>query len=344
VHGSQTITLLRGAVVRAYDSLTPRGKVHRLRQLTPVALAHYDIPDAQLVFLSQGDNLVFRVDAHDRFVLRIHISKRHSAAMLSSELLWLAALRQDTRLLVPTPVRTVQGTLVAEIADARVPETYSCVLFDWLPGRHKFTSIRPVDFYQIGSFMSHLHRQSERYVIPPGFTRPRWDWEAVYGESSSLWLKGASIFSAQDQALLRQVAARLRSKMDTLGEGSHVFGLIHSDLNLSNLLFAKGAVAAIDFEECAWGYYLSDIAVTLYQIEQLGPHAQTLRTAFFEGYEAVRSLPDGYKDQLDSFMLLRTLTLVAEILDWPYPTLRPWGPRFLATAMQQVQQYLTKGD
>jgi Ser/Thr protein kinase RdoA (MazF antagonist) len=330
--------------VRPYDSLTPRGKLRRLRQLAPIALTHYDIPDPQLVFLSQGDNLIFRVDAHDRFVLRIHISKRHSPAMLASELVWLAALRQDTRLLVPTPVYTLQGTLVADVADACVPERYSCVVFRWLPGRHKFTSIRPADFYQIGSLMAQLHRLSERYVIPPGFTRPRWDWEAVCGEASSLWQKGPSVFSAHDLALLQQVATRLRSKMDSLGEASHVFGLIHSDLNLSNLLFSKGSVAAIDFEECAWGYYLSDIAVTLYQIERLGAHVQTLRAAFFEGYEAVRSLPEGYEQQLDSFMLLRTLDLVAGILDWPYPTLRPWGPRFLATAMQQVQQYLAKED
>jgi Ser/Thr protein kinase RdoA (MazF antagonist) len=330
--------------VRAYDSLTARGKLRRLRQLASVALTHYDIPEAQLVFLSQGDNLVFRVDAHDRFVLRIHISKRHSRIMLASELLWLAALRREARLLVPTPVHTLQGTLVTDLATACVPERYSCVLFHWLPGRHKFTSIRPADFYQIGSFMAHLHQQSEHYVIPAGFTRPRWDWEAVCGQASSLWQKGASVFSPHEQALLRHAATHLRSKMDSLGEASRVFGLIHSDLNLSNLLFSKGSVAAIDFEECAWGYYLSDIAVTLYQIERLGPHAQTLCAAFFEGYEAVRSLPDGYEQQLESFTLLRTLDLVAGILDWPYPTLRPWGPRFLATAMQQVQQYLAKED
>jgi Ser/Thr protein kinase RdoA (MazF antagonist) len=129
--------------------------------------------------------------------------------------------------------------------------------------------------------------------------------------------------------------------MDRLGTAAHVFGLIHGDLNLSNLLFAKGSVGAIDFEECAWGYYLSDIAVTLYQIEQLGAHARTLRAAFFEGYQAIRSLPDRYEQQLDSFTLLRTLDLAAEILDWPYPTLRPWGPRFLSTVMPHVQQYLS---
>jgi Ser/Thr protein kinase RdoA (MazF antagonist) len=330
--------------VRTYNSLTPKGKLQRLRQLAVVALSHYDLPDARLVFLSQGDNLVFRVDAHDRFVLRIPINKRHSPAMLASELLWLAALRQDTFLLVPSPVRTLQGALVADIADACVPEIYQCVLFHWLPGRHKFRSIRPDDFYQIGSFMAQLHRHSEGYVVPADFTRPRWDWESICGAASSLWQKGATVFSPQDFARLSQAALRLRSEMNDLDTAPHLFGLIHSDLNLANWLFAKGTVAAIDFEACAWGYYLSDIAVTLYNIERLGSQAQTLRAAFFEGYQAVRNIPNRYEQLLDSFMFLRTLTLVAEILDWPYPTLRPWGPGFLATAMQHVQQYLTNDD
>ena len=45
-------------------------------------------------------------------------------------------------------------------------------------------------------------------------------------------------------------------------------GLIHADLHYENFLFHDGVARAIDFDDCGWGFYLYDVAVTLWELEE----------------------------------------------------------------------------
>src|SRR5262245_61305549 len=79
---------------------------HRL-SLARKALDAYAIPVAGLKPLKHIYNTTFRVTAQsgDHYVLRICHPRRTSVDIVQSELLWLAALRQETGLNVPEPVR-----------------------------------------------------------------------------------------------------------------------------------------------------------------------------------------------------------------------------------------------
>src|SRR6266516_4510734 len=102
--------------------LSNRQQVARLRHLAVRALGAYPLADPELRLIAHGENTTFRVDAtthdgrRDRFLLRVHRPARHgrhvdSAAAIRSELAWLTALRADTDLSVPEPVRTIDGNL-----------------------------------------------------------------------------------------------------------------------------------------------------------------------------------------------------------------------------------------
>jgi aminoglycoside phosphotransferase (APT) family kinase protein len=45
-----------------------------------------------------------------------------------------------------------------------------------------------------------------------------------------------------------------------LGERREVFGPIHCDLNLSNLVFSRAGVGVLDFDLSGLGHYLLDLA------------------------------------------------------------------------------------
>jgi Ser/Thr protein kinase RdoA (MazF antagonist) len=55
----------------------------------------------------------------------------------------------------------------------------------------------------------------------------------------------------------------LRRVMLGLGTGPDVYGLIHADLHMDNVLFRDGEARAIDSDDCGFGYWMCDFAVSL---------------------------------------------------------------------------------
>ena len=91
-------------------------------------------------------------------------------------------------------------------------------------------------------------------------------------------------------------------------------GLIHADLHQENFLFHQGAVRAIDFDDCGWGFHLYDLAVTLSEIHGRAryPH---LRDSLLDGYSRHRSLPPDPDIHLGALIMMRRLQLLAWILE-----------------------------
>ena len=113
-----------------------RQRIARMRRVAVRALDAYPLVDRELRFVADEENATFRVDAtalygRDRFLLRVHRPARHgrdvdSAAAVCSELGWLTALRAETDLLVPVPIRTTEGKLTTVAASPDVPEPRVC--------------------------------------------------------------------------------------------------------------------------------------------------------------------------------------------------------------------------
>src|SRR6478609_7446855 len=117
--------------MRAYDALTGRGQLGRLRRMGRTALERYpgDLDGARLVLLRHEQNATFRVDGVGaRYVLRINRPGLQSEATVESEMAWLAALRRDTDLVVPEPVATRDGSLVVTASEPGVPGERCCAL------------------------------------------------------------------------------------------------------------------------------------------------------------------------------------------------------------------------
>jgi Ser/Thr protein kinase RdoA (MazF antagonist) len=86
-----------------------------------------------------------------------------------------------------------------------------------------------------------------------------------------------------------------------------VFGLIHADLLPSNVLVrADGAVAAIDFDDTAFGYYLYDLVVAVSELTDQ-PQFPALCDALLAGYERHRSLSGEDRSLVPVFLLIRCL-------------------------------------
>lgn len=91
-----------------------------------------------------------------------------------------------------------------------------------------------------------------------------------------------------------------------LGDRPADFGLIHADLHQWNYLFHQEQVGVIDFDDCGYGHWLYDLAVTLYCLEDR-PGFTALKDAFLTGYRRRRPLSVQQEEHLQTFVALRRL-------------------------------------
>jgi Ser/Thr protein kinase RdoA (MazF antagonist) len=83
-------------------------------------------------------------------------------------------------------------------------------------------------------------------------------------------------------------------------------------------------VRAIDFDDCGWGHYTYDLAVTLSEL-RWRPDSAALRAGLLRGYRAVRPLSTGYERYLETFQGLRMLLLVLWFLEQrSHPAVPEW--------------------
>jgi Ser/Thr protein kinase RdoA (MazF antagonist) len=310
-----------------FETLSRRGQIQRLRKLAQQALSSYAVDVRRLTPLAHGDNTTFRVDTADggRYVLRIHRSALKTVEVVRSELLWLTELRKEPDLLVPEPVPTVTGGLLTVTGVAGVPEPRICVLLRWLPGRFLDEGLTPSHLYRVGGFMARLQISAASYTPPEGFVRGRLD--HLYGkprgiseayarqhvdnpedEAKTLQLVADSC-SYDDAARVERFIQKVRMAQLQLGQGTDTFGLIHGDLHQENYLFHNGRVGAIDFDDCGYGFYTYDLAVTLVNLTPREGMSQ-LREGLLAGYRSVRSLAIEHEQAIDIFMDFRDLQIM----------------------------------
>lgn len=172
-----------------------------------------------LVSLDHGENTTFKVEVwfdlssqnlkepNQWYVLRIYRPNKHSIAAIHSELLWLVSLRRETDLVVPEPVPTQDGSLLAIAEAVGVPEPRYCALFRWLPGRSLKAGLNVRAMEKVGFFLARLHQHNQQFVAPEGFVRPKLDEDGLLGAIPfRLPIESEVLVSSQSQAVVEAAA------------------------------------------------------------------------------------------------------------------------------------------
>jgi Ser/Thr protein kinase RdoA (MazF antagonist) len=319
-----------------WQSLSRRGQLVSLRRVGRAALAAYGLEDARLTLLSHQYNTTFRVEARGGlYVLRISRPQVHAAETIESEMAWLSALRRETDLGVPEPVRSRDGPHVVLAGDAAVPEPRACVLLRWLDGRFADRRLGPAHLRRVGILEARLHEHAARWTPPRGFLRPRVDTLSDAGKVESMAPSAAgglvgdhptrddadrgldlvdALVSRGEAALFSKALEVVWATTRKLAEQPASFGLIHGDVHYENFLFHRGVVRAIDFDDCGWGFHLYDLAVTLWELEER-PRYDELRDALLTAYAQQRPLPRDHTIHLRALFVLRRMQMLIWALE-----------------------------
>lgn len=357
-------------LMKPFEELTHRGKVQRLRALARSALADYGYDSARLTYIAHAANTTFRVDvpesafsgkddfpgaastgqggkgpyAKNRFLLRIHRPGYQTFDSIASELMWLSALSREEELPVPEPVATIHGTWLTTVTVPGVPEPRHCSLLRWMEGRFLRQRPRPRHVEAVGKFMARLHQHAAHWRPPPRFVRRHWDWDGLFGDQAGFSLPAGRIWKLLPRTchdLFAELADQAKQVMTDLGTETQAYGLIHADLNFYNTLFSAGEARVFDFDDCGFGYWLYDIAVTLSDWQGADGWPE-LRDAFLNGYATVRPVPLKHLVHLDLFMAAQHVAEALWITDMAQvnPGAREVMTEWQEWAAERVGQFL----
>lgn len=288
--------------------LVRRAQLSRLRVLAVNALGAYEIGPYRIRLVQHEENTTYLVDTDaGRYVLRIHRPPLRTMRTVDSELRWLEALSAETDLAVPRPVATRSGELEVYASSPGVPDGRICVLFHWLPGRFLDAKLRPPHLHQTGVLAARLQEHARQWPKPSDFRRPRQgliteparaaeshgvsEPEAraeptVGGDSERACAELAAVVGEDATRPVRQLCAAINDHRADLGTGWDVYGLQHGDLHQENYLFTDGRIGVIDFDDCGFGWYIDDLAVSASEI-QGRPDTADLLDALLDGYRQV---------------------------------------------------------
>ena len=306
---------------------------------------------SRLSWLGYSGNAVFRVNTcGEKYVLRLHLPGRARAKYLESELVWLQYIRLNTELLVPAPVPLqVDGAevLFTSVSPAPLsPDAVLCCLFEFVDGESKSAkALSADDVYSVGAYLGTLHRLGQ-FEPPDTFSRPRMDWEGLFGEESPYLARDSIISLTGEQArIFEQVKDRVRTAIDKIDRGPESFGLIHGDLLAKNILYCDNLPVALDFEYCGWGYFLYDLAPLLWQLKGERPAEYIyLEDAMWSGYTSKTGVTEHERDRLEICIAARQLASCRWLLaNAGNPTVREVAPQLINDRALELRDFLQNG-
>ena len=301
-----------------FYGLPETDQIRRLGELAHASLARWDLASASIEPAAYRENMTFRIDAgrRGRFALRIHQAGYRSDANIVSELAFMQALgEQGVR--TPEVVPAGDGSLFVVAEGAGVPEPRQCDLFEWIDGRplratgddapHDTQSLATT-YRELGRQAAAIANAAESWPRPPGFSRPAWDAEGIFGESAHLGdFRTLDGVTAEQRTLHGRLAEKLTDELGRFGKTPDRFGLSHGDFLPENIMVCADGIRLIDFDDCGEGWYLFDFATAVFDLLG-GPAFDACVEAMTAGYRDRRTLPDEHLAFLPMFLLARALS------------------------------------
>jgi Ser/Thr protein kinase RdoA (MazF antagonist) len=293
--------------------------------------------------INHSENHTFRIDAPfgESYCLRVHRPGYQSRASVESELAWLMALRRDTRLPVPRPIRGRNGEIL-QAFDQPGHEPRLAVLFAYAPGQEPSpTSNLGELFVTLGGFAAQMHQHVVEWRRADSFVRQVWSAERIL-DADGLWgdWRAAREITPAIRTTLDRLDGLLRRQLAEYGTAPDRFGLIHADMRLGNLLVDGDNVTLIDFDDCGFCWFAYDFAAAI-SFHETHLAIPALKAAWLEGYTAVRPLSAADVAAMDTMVMLRRMALLAWISSHSETSLaQTHAPGFAAGTARLAERYM----
>lgn len=270
----------------------------------------FDCPVSSSI-LSVGINDIYLVETdNSKYVLRLSRVDKY-LTMTNSEFLfeleWLDFLNQH-HIPVSYPIRRLDNRLCGLIHAPEGPRYAS--LFSYAEGTTEMNVERA---FILGKSLAQLHIVSDSFETT--LDRPLLDLNHLIHLPVQKLKEHFKAINQEKCAFFDELASELFQQISALESTEGSFGIIAGDIHGYNQHFAAdNQITMFDFEFCAYGYRLYDIATFRWS---RGSSQIELWHAFLNGYQSVRTLTCSEIQAIDAFVKARNLWWMAWLLTLP---------------------------
>ena len=288
-----------------------------LERLAQNALSFWDMPagaSARLINVSENATYLVEAPGGYKAVLRVHRENYHTRRAIECELAWIDALGAEEVVTTPGYYRGRDGEVIQKAGIDGLDAERFLVLFHFVEGAAPDESGDMSDgFEELGMIAARCHDHVLTWTKPEPFERLTWDVDAVFGEAPTWgdW-RDAPEVDADVRPTLETVEATIRDRLDRYGKAPERYNLIHADMRLANLLVDDTGTRLIDFDDCGHGWFMYDFAAAISFIED-DPRIPDMKAAWLKGYRSVRALSVEDEAEIETFIMLRRMALLAWI-------------------------------
>ncbi|MGF7036442.1 Ser/Thr protein kinase RdoA (MazF antagonist) [Paenibacillus mucilaginosus] len=259
-------------------------------------------------FLRGSFNDHFSVDANgSRFVLRVYKNKKshiRNIADMRFELDFLEYLHTKG-IPVAFPIRSIKNETLNAVPYNN--ELRYVALFNHAEGI-QIGQINLSDAKTFGNIVAALHKKADQFKSE--FSRINMDQDYLIKEPLEILEKYIKVLKLPDISFFKTRANLMLERINQLPITNGAYGLIHGDLNPSNVHYSpEHGFKIFDFDHCAYGWRIHDLAVLRLCFDN------TTYKVILHGYQSVRMLSAIEEKSIDVYSDVLLLRKTKDILD-----------------------------
>ena len=307
----------------------------------------------KIKIIKYSENITYLIEDDEKkakYVLRLCRPEYHDKEELESEMLWINTIKETTDLYIADSYPGINGDRVQQVTLLLGNEyeiEFYCCLFLFLKGEN-LRNLRGEELNKsiekIGQIIATLHNQVLKWepALSKKLKRFTWNFEDFFSQSArwGVWRDFPNL-TDEERNLYDKAEKLIKKRLIEYGKENDRYGLIHTDLNLNNVIVDGSKVQIFDFDDCGYGWFLYDMSTTLLEYED---NLEDMLESWLKGYESIRSLSQEDYKQIMTFIVLRKIVRVAWIgSHWENDTVKKVSPTYYEHTDNLIKAYLTDG-
>ncbi|MDQ8738314.1 phosphotransferase [Paenibacillus sp. LHD-38] len=259
-------------------------------------------------FIRGSFNDHYSIDTNgSKFILRVYKNKKSYIRNITDirfELDFLEYLH-SSGIPVAYPIRSIKNETLNTVFCKN--ELRYIALFDYAEGS-QIDNINISDAKIFGKLVATLHKRADQFKSE--HSRFKIDQGYLINEPLETLEKYIGTLKLSDISFFKTRANLMHEHFDQLPSTNEAFGLIHGDLNPSNVHYCpEHGFKIFDFDHCAYGWRIHDLAVIRLCFDN------NTYKAILNGYKSVRPLSSIEEKSIDMYSDVLLLRKSKDILD-----------------------------
>lgn len=271
------------------------------------AMRRYGIAQDQIHALDAFESFIYEFERASRgYILRISHSLRRSEALILGEVDWINYLAAGG-VSVAKAILSDSGKLVEAIEDQR-GGAFLATAFVKAQGEAPWELWSPRLLESYGEMIGRIHTLSKTYQpTQDAWKRPDWDDDLFAFVEHYL---------PDSESIAKQKYRDACHHVNSLAKDRDSYGLTHQDAHGNNFFVDEaGQITLFDFDECAYNWFVNEIAIVLFYIvqdaEDWRAFTEEFLSCFLRGYVRACPLDSRWLKEIPHFLKIREIELYA---------------------------------